>query len=194
MGTSIANSHAPGCTPYIIRGVKCRVTRRQGAIGWVIVRSAFPIPTRLGTESRTWAEFGPFNPVIAYETANSARAREDASLPSPFAHYLFVPFSSLFLYLSLIFSAFRVPFSLSLSLAACLFSLLSLARFVRFIGITWRTCMHACMHACRMHPCMHAFRRSEDGSTLPVQAGVSGFLPLLRGEENRSSLKSCPTG
>ena len=52
--------------------------------------------------------------------------------------------------------------------------------------------VHVRYHMAHMHACMHAFR-SERG-WLNSGSGQGLGFPSLRGEENRSSLKSCPTG
>lgn len=73
---------------------------------------------------------------------------------------------------------FLLPAPLSISLLSVLLHppFLALAR----SGITWRTCMHACMqagrHGGRMHACMHLEARMAQ---LAVQTGVSLLLLLL---------------
>lgn len=128
------------------------------------------------TESKrrvwAWAEF-EFNP--------RNRTRRRTRVLSLLTTSLFL--SSLFLCLPLIFSVSR-PFSL----LSRLFFYLS-----RVSPASVSHGAHACMHGCMQHASMHACISKRGWLNSPGSGQGLGFLPL-RGEENRSSLKSCPTG
>lgn len=124
----------------------------------------------------------------------------------------FPPVSSFLFLFFLSLSLFPLPFHFLHPPFLALTSRLVLAR----SGITWCTCMHACMQAQWTHACMHACiskrgwlnSRFRPGSLFLSLSPFSLFLfpasfslsfspvfPPPRGEEeNRSSLKSCSTG
>lgn len=128
-------------------------------------------------------KFGPFNPVTVWDGVSATQRPRGFLRPPRPSFYLPLSFSpSLF---TPLLSVLHPPF-LALS------PRLALAR----SGITWRTCMHACMHASTVPACLHACMHLEarmaqlavqTGVLLPLSLSFSSFLRLA--EERRTAAR-----